>query len=162
MKRRGALMTDFVFPSSDAFVARDGADCTYWFMPKFKARVMGQMLTTTAFGCLGAGTGFALAAKLANRDKQVFLYYGDGTFGLNGMEFDTFVRHNLPILSVISNDSAWGMVKHMHRMWYGEDRLTGTLLQSGRRLHRRTALPGRAVLRADLPERAASVRATPL
>lgn len=121
------------FLDPDALVARDGADCTYWFMPKFTARRMGQMLTTTAFGCLGAGTGFALAAKLANRDKQVFLYYGDGTFGLNGMEFDTFVRHNLPILSVISNDSAWGMVKHMHRMWYGEDRVQGTLLQIGKR-----------------------------
>jgi len=43
------------------------------------------------------------------------------------------VRHNLPIVSVISNDSAWGMVKHMHRMWYGEDRLTGTLLKTGQR-----------------------------
>ena len=121
------------FLDKDALVARDGADCTYWFMPKVKARAMGRMLTSTAFGCLGAGTGFALAAKLANRDKQVFLYYGDGTFGLNGMEFDTFARHNLPILSVISNDSAWGMVKHMHRMWYGEDRLAGTTLQPGRR-----------------------------
>lgn len=121
------------FLDKDAVVARDGADCTYWFMPLIKAQSMGQLLTTTAFGCLGSGTGFALAAKLANRDKQVFIYYGDGTFGLNGMEFDTFVRHNLPIVSVISNDSAWGMVKHMHRMWYGEDRLTGTLLKPGQR-----------------------------
>lgn len=121
------------FLDKDAVVARDGADCTYWFMPLIKAQFMGQLLTTTAFGCLGAGTGLALAAKLANRDKQVLLYYGDGTFGLNGMEFDTFVRHNLPIVSVISNDSAWGMVKHMHRMKYGEDRLTGTLLKPGQR-----------------------------
>jgi len=121
------------FLDKDAVMVRDGADCTYWFMPIVKAQAMGQVLTTTAFGCLGAGTGFALAAKLANRDKQVLLYYGDGTFGLNGMEFDTFVRHNLPIVSVISNDSAWGMVKHMHRMWYGENRLTGTLLKPGQR-----------------------------
>jgi len=121
------------FLDRDAVVVRDGADCTYWFMPLVRAQAMGQVLSTGALGCLGAGTGFALAAKLANRDKQVLLYYGDGTFGFNGMEFDTFVRHNLPVVSVISNDSAWGMVKHWHRMKYGDGRLTGTLLKPGQR-----------------------------
>ncbi|MCK4963497.1 MAG: acetolactate synthase, partial [Dehalococcoidia bacterium] len=121
------------FLDRDAVVVRDGADCTYWFMPLVKAQAMGQVLSTGALGCLGAGIGFALAAKLANRDKQVLVYFGDGTFGLNGMEFDTFVRHNLPVVSVISNDSAWGMVKHWHRMKYGDDRLTGTLLKPGQR-----------------------------
>jgi acetolactate synthase-1/2/3 large subunit len=130
----GRLAKEVVeFLDRDAIMIRDGADCTYWFTSILKARYMGQVIGTGAFGCLGAGTGFALAAKVARKERQVFLYYGDGTFGFNGMEFDTFVRHNLPILSVISNDSAWGMVKHMHRMWYGEDRIGGTVLKPGQR-----------------------------
>lgn len=122
------------FLDRDAVVVTDGGDAALgWFSPRFKAQAMGQMLGSGALGCLGVGTGFALAAKLAKRDKQVLIYFGDGSFGLNGMEFDTFVRHDLPVVSVISNDSAWGMVKHGQRMTYGEDRLTGTLLRPRQR-----------------------------
>ena len=121
------------FLNKDAVVITDGGDAAAWFTPLVEAQTMGQMLTTGALGCLGTGTGFALAAKLANRDKQVLIYFGDGSFGFNGMEFDTFVRHELPVVAVISNDSAWGMVKHWHRKTYGEERLTGTLLKPRQR-----------------------------
>jgi acetolactate synthase-1/2/3 large subunit len=94
---------------------------------------MGQMMSSGSLGCLGAGTGFALAARLAHKDKQVLIYFGDGTFGLHGMEFDTFVRHNLPIVGVISNDSSWGMVRHFQAMDYGPDRCKGMLLKPGQR-----------------------------
>lgn len=59
------------------------------------------------FGCLGIGTGFAIAAKLAKPDKQVLILSGDGSFGFNGMEFDTAVRHNIPIVAVIGNNQGW-------------------------------------------------------
>lgn len=122
------------FLDRDAVVVIDGGDAaTGWFAPRFTAQSMGQVLMTGALGCLGVGTGFALAAKLAKRDKQVLIYFGDGSFGLNGMEFDTFVRHDLPVVSVISNDSAWGMVKHGQRMLYGDDRLHGTVLKPRQR-----------------------------
>ena len=67
----------------------------------------GSLLATgLAFGCLGVGLPFALAAKLANPDRTVILLSGDGTFGLNGMEFDTAVRHGIPVVCVIGNDQA--------------------------------------------------------
>ena len=122
------------FLDRDAVVVIDGGDASFgWFAPLFKAQAMGQVLATGALGCLGVGTGFAMAAKLVSRDKQVLIFFGDGSFGLNGMEFDTFVRHDLPVVSVISNDSAWGMVKHGQRMMYGEDRLHGTVLKPRQR-----------------------------
>lgn len=122
------------FLDRDAIVVIDGGDAAAgWFAPLFQARSMGQVLMTGALGCLGVGTGFAMAAKLAKRDKQVLIYFGDGSFGLNGMEFDTFVRHDLPVVAVISNDSAWGMVKHGQRMMYGEKRLHGTVLKPRQR-----------------------------
>jgi len=121
------------FLQDDAMIVMDGGDCSGWFATAFQANFMGQMLATGPFGCLGVGTGFAMAAKLAHPHKQVLGFFGDGSFGLNGMEFDTFVRHNLPIVVVISNDGAWGMVKHWQRMTGGEDRCTGMVLKSRQR-----------------------------
>jgi acetolactate synthase-1/2/3 large subunit len=122
------------FMDRDAMIVVDGGDAASgWFSPIVKAQFAGQVLATGPLGCLGVGTGFALAAKLARPDKQVLLYSGDGSFGLNGMEFDTLVRFNLPVVAVISNDSAWGMVKHGQRMLYGDERLTGTLLKPRQR-----------------------------
>ena len=65
----------------------------------------GHMLTIVPSGMLGIGTGYAIAAQLARPGKQVLLLSGDGSFGLNAMEFDTLSRHKLPIVSIISNDS---------------------------------------------------------
>lgn len=122
------------FLDRDAMIVVDGGDAASgWFSPIVNAQFAGQVLGTGALGCLGVGTGFALAAKLAKPDKQVLLYSGDGSFGLNGMEFDTFVRFNLQVVAVISNDSAWGMVKHGQRMLYGDERLSGTLLKPRQR-----------------------------
>jgi len=122
------------FLNKDAIVVIDGGDNSAgWFVPLLKTRFMGQLMASGSLGCLGAGTGLALAAKLAHRDKQVLIYSGDGSFGLHGMEFDTFVRHKLPIVAVISNDSAWGIVRHWQRMDYGEDRCVGTGLKPRQR-----------------------------
>ena len=48
---------------------------------------------------------------------------GDGSFGFNAMEFDTMVRHNIPVVCVINNDCAWGMIKHSQELSIGKDRL---------------------------------------
>ncbi|MGZ3583759.1 MAG: thiamine pyrophosphate-dependent enzyme, partial [Ktedonobacterales bacterium] len=65
------------------------------------------------------GTGFAIATKLARPDKQVAILFGDGAFGLNGMEFETMVRHNLPIVGVIGNDGQWAQIKHPQKAMLG-------------------------------------------
>jgi acetolactate synthase-1/2/3 large subunit len=70
-------------------------------------------------GTLGAGPGFAIATKLARPDKQVALLYGDGAFGLHGMEFETMVRHNLPVVAVIGNDGQWAQIKHPQQAMLG-------------------------------------------
>ena len=63
-----------------------------------------------AFGTLGVGAGFALGAKLVRPDAQVWLLYGDGAAGFSLMEFDTFVRHNIPVLAVVGNDAGWTQI----------------------------------------------------
>ncbi|MGE3599785.1 MAG: thiamine pyrophosphate-dependent enzyme, partial [Dehalococcoidia bacterium] len=100
------------FIDRDATVIGDGGDIV-----TFGARVIeifkpGHWLDPGAFGCLGVGTGYAIAAKLARPQEQVLILNGDGSFGLNGFEFETMVRHKLPVVSVVGNDGAWGQNKH--------------------------------------------------
>jgi thiamine pyrophosphate-dependent acetolactate synthase large subunit-like protein len=59
---------------------------------------------------LGVGAGFALGAKLVFPEKDVYIIYGDGSAGYSLMEYDTFVRHNLPVISVIGNDACWSQI----------------------------------------------------
>ena len=56
---------------------------------------------------MGVGLPFGIGAKLAKPDKQVIVVHGDGSFGLNALELDTAVRHNIPILVVISLNGGW-------------------------------------------------------
>jgi thiamine pyrophosphate-dependent acetolactate synthase large subunit-like protein len=62
------------------------------------------------FGTLGMGAGFALGAKLVCPDHDVWIIYGDGSAGYSLMEYDTFVRHQLPVISVIGNDACWSQI----------------------------------------------------
>ena len=71
------------------------------------------------YGCLGAGPGAALAAKLAHPDRQVCLLLGDGAFGFAGMEFDTLVRHGIPVVGVMGNNGIWALEKHPMEFLYG-------------------------------------------
>ena len=72
---------------------------------------------------------FALAAQLSYPEQRVMIIYGDGSFGLNGFEFDTAVRFGLPIVGVVGNDGAWGQMMRPQAMIYGSDRLVATQLE---------------------------------
>lgn len=107
------------FIDRDATVIGDGGDIV-----TFGARVIeifkpGHWLDPGAFGCLGVGTGYAIAARLARPQEQVLILNGDGAFGLNGFEFETMVRHKLPVVSVVGNDGAWGQNKHPQQERFG-------------------------------------------
>jgi len=63
-----------------------------------------------AFGTLGVGAGFALGAKLCYPEAEVWILYGDGSVGYSLTEFDTFVRHNIPVMAVVGNDAGWSQI----------------------------------------------------
>ena len=93
----------------------DGGDALAWALAYFQAEAPGRFLsTTTALGTLGVGLPFALAARAARPEEPVFVFTGDGSFGLAAMELDTAVRHSLPIVVVVSNNAGWGDVRHEH------------------------------------------------
>jgi acetolactate synthase I/II/III large subunit len=81
-----------------------------------------------AFGCLGVGVPFAVAAALAFPDRQVISVNGDGAFGINAMEIDTAVRHGAKAVFIVSNNAAWNIERLDQEMNYG-GRVVGTTLR---------------------------------
>jgi acetolactate synthase-1/2/3 large subunit len=81
-----------------------------------------------AFGCLGVGVPFAIAAALAMPDRQVISVNGDGAFGINAMEIDTAVRHGAKVVFIVSNNAAWNIERLDQEMNYG-GRVVGTTLR---------------------------------
>jgi acetolactate synthase-1/2/3 large subunit len=76
---------------------------------------------------LGAGIPYGMAAKLAYPDKKVLVFMGDGSFGFYAMEYDTCIRHNIPMTVVMGNDSTWGIDKTFQMAYY--NRAVGTDLR---------------------------------
>src|SRR5712691_4944316 len=96
------------FLDEDAIVVGDGGDIVGISSSILTPRYPGHWLDPGPFGCLGVGPSFAIAAKLAKPDKQVLIVYGDGSFGLNAMEYESAIRQNIPFVGIIGNDGAWG------------------------------------------------------
>ncbi len=103
----------------DAIVVIDAGDFGSYAGRVIDSYVPGAWLDSGPFGCLGSGPGYALAAKLARPDRQVVLLQGDGAFGFSGMEWDTLVRHDVQVVSVIGNNGIWALEKHPMEMLYG-------------------------------------------
>jgi len=113
------------FLDDDAIVVADGGDTQVWTMLGIGVSRPAYQLSSGPFGCLGVGIPFALAAKLRYPERQVLTTMGDGSAGLNIMEFNTALRFDLPIVMVISNDCSWGMIRHSQNAAYGPGRLVG-------------------------------------
>ncbi|KAA3660197.1 MAG: thiamine pyrophosphate-binding protein [Chloroflexi bacterium] len=88
----------------------DGGDFVATASYVARPRAPLSWLDPGAFGTLGAGGGFALAAKLCRPEAEVWLLYGDGSTGYSLAEFDTFARHNVAVIAVIGNDASWAQI----------------------------------------------------
>lgn len=88
----------------------DGGDFVATAAYTLKPRSPLSWLDPGVFGTLGVGAGFALGAKLVFPEKDVWIIYGDGSAGYSLMEYDTFVRHNIPVISLIGNDACWSQI----------------------------------------------------
>jgi acetolactate synthase-1/2/3 large subunit len=107
------------FIDENTTVVGDGGDIVSYGGRVINVFRPGYWLDAGPMGTLGAGTGFAMAAQLARPGEKVLILHGDGAFGLNGMEFESMVRQNLPVVSIIGNDGAWGQIKHPQKMIVG-------------------------------------------
>jgi acetolactate synthase-1/2/3 large subunit len=103
----------------NAVVIGDGGDFVSFAGRMIETYEPGCWMDPGPYGCLGHGAGAALAAKVAHPDRQVCLLLGDGAFGFAGMEFDTFVRHGVPVVGVMGNNGIWALEKHPMEFLYG-------------------------------------------
>ncbi|HEX9811854.1 MAG TPA: thiamine pyrophosphate-binding protein, partial [Burkholderiales bacterium] len=90
----------------DSVIVGDGGDFVATASYIVKPRGPLTWLDPGAFGTLGSGAGFALGAKLCRPNAEVWVLYGDGSVGYSLSEFDTFVRHRLPVIAVVGNDAS--------------------------------------------------------
>jgi acetolactate synthase I/II/III large subunit len=115
----------------DAIVIGDGGDIVAHTAGEVRVDRPGHWMDPGPFGCLGVGAPFAMAAKHVHPDRQVLVVYGDGSFGFNGMEFESAVRQELPFVGIVGNDGAWGEMKAFHERVYGADGMLAQDLSQG-------------------------------
>jgi len=106
----------------------------------------GSWLDPGPLGCLGVGAPFAIAAKLVSPRHTPWVIQGDGSFGFNGMDFETALRFKLPMVCVVGNDAAWGQIRIPQVAMFGEEKSPGTLLAPTRYDRLVEALGGRGEL----------------
>lgn len=103
----------------DTILVFDGGDYAQWGRSYLRARKPGHWIRLGPLAQLGCGLPFALGAKLALPEARVLLFTGDGAFGFYTMEYDTAIRHDLPINALLGNDAAWGIDKNFQLAYYG-------------------------------------------
>jgi acetolactate synthase I/II/III large subunit len=105
----------------DAIVIGDGGDFVSYAGKYVDTYQPGGFLDPGPYGCLGTGSGYALAAALAHPDRQVVVMWGDGALGFSLGDLDTLVRFGANVVGVVGNNGIWGLEKHPMRLIYGYD-----------------------------------------
>ena len=119
--QQSEVKTDFVNPiklcttinnllDDDSILIADGGDFVGTAAYTVRPRGPLSWLDPGPFGTLGVGGGFALGAKSAYKNKEVWIIYGDGACAFSLAEFDTFVRHKLPVIAIVGNDASWQQI----------------------------------------------------
>ena len=109
------------FINERSIVVADGGDFVATASYVLRPRGPLTWLDPGVFGTLGVGAGFALGSKLVHPEAEVWLVYGDGAAGFSLQEFDTFVRHDLPLIAVVGNDACWSQIARDQVALLGDD-----------------------------------------
>ncbi|MFB6263287.1 MAG: thiamine pyrophosphate-dependent enzyme [Bradymonadaceae bacterium] len=120
------------FIDSDTIVIGDGGDFVATAAYTLEVEGLGNWMDPGPLGTLGVGPGYAMAAKLTHPDSDVVIMYGDGSFGFNGMEFDSMVRQGIDVVGIMGNDACWRQIKRGQVDMYGEERAVATDLAETR------------------------------
>src|ERR1700687_4529286 len=110
------------FLADNTIYIGDGGDVVTISAQAVRPRGPGQWMDPGALGSLGVGTGFAIAAGLANPSKEVLCYYGDGSFGMTAVDMETANRFGVPYIAVIGNNSAMNQIRYGQLAKYGDQR----------------------------------------
>jgi acetolactate synthase-1/2/3 large subunit len=137
---------DAELPDKSAIVA-DGGDFVGTASYIVKPRGPLCWLDPGVFGTLGCGAGFALGASLCRPDHEIWIVFGDGSVGYALAEFDTFVRHGIPVIAVVGNDASWAQIAREQVKMLDDD--VGTVLARSSYHEVAAALGGQGILLKD-------------
>ncbi len=102
---------------ADTRIATDVGQHQMWVAQEYPFQKPRTLLTSGGLGTMGFGLGAAIGGCLASEHKTV-LCTGDGSFAMNAMELATAVREKLPLVIVIFNNGALGMVRQWQDVFY--------------------------------------------
>ncbi len=120
------------FVDEKTIVIGDGGDFVATTAYMLDVEGQGNWMDPGPLGTLGVGPGYAMAAKLARPDHKVLLVLGDGSFGLNAMEFEAMARQGINVVGVVGNDARWMQIFRGQVAMYGEERTVATKLNHTR------------------------------
>jgi acetolactate synthase-1/2/3 large subunit len=100
----------------DAIIIGDGAEAYHWMNEVIRQRREGSYITHGFLGAVGFGLGLAIGAQAAHPGRPVLCLAGDGAIGFTIAEFDTLVRHRLPIVVVVMNNRSWAASQHFQEI----------------------------------------------
>ncbi|HBR29094.1 MAG TPA: biosynthetic-type acetolactate synthase large subunit [Firmicutes bacterium] len=104
----------------DAIIATEVGQHQIWTAQHYKFTKPRSLITSGGLGTMGFGLGAAIGAAIACPQKRVFNIAGDGSFRMNLNELATAVEYELPIIVVIMNNHALGMVRQWQNMFYDQ------------------------------------------
>jgi thiamine pyrophosphate-dependent acetolactate synthase large subunit-like protein len=128
----------------DSVIVADGGDFVGTASYIVRPRKPLSWLDPGVFGTLGCGAGFALGASLCRPGAEIWMLFGDGSVGYSLAEFDTFARHNIPVIAVVGNDAGWTQIAREQVKILKDD--VGTVLERSNYHDVAAALGGRGVL----------------
>jgi len=107
------------FPKDTRFVS-DAGNSWAWTTHYLHPQQGGHYHIGLGFGAMAWGIGAAIGLALGAPGKVVVCITGDGSYLMSGQEITVAVQHKLPVVYVVLNDSALGMVKHGQQLGGGE------------------------------------------
>jgi acetolactate synthase-1/2/3 large subunit len=113
--------------NDDSIIVADGGDFVATSSYTLRPRGPLSWMDPGVFGTLGVGAGFSLGAGLVRPDSEIWAIYGDGAFGFSLIEFDSFVRHGIPVIAVVGNDGCWAQIAREQVKMLKDD--VGTVLE---------------------------------
>ncbi len=113
---------------NDTIIIGDGAEAYHWLNEVIRQNQPGSYITHGFLGAVGMGLGLSIGAQVAHPKRPVLALVGDGAVGFTITEFDTMVRHKLPIVAVVMNNHSWAASQHFQEIVSG-NRLSGTELR---------------------------------
>lgn len=114
--------------NGEALIVTEVGQNQLWAAQWYKYKYPRQYISSGGLGTMGYGFGAAIGAKVGCPERTVINFAGDGSFRMNLQEIATALRHNIPVIIAILNNSVLGMVRQWQDLFY-DKRFSHTTLE---------------------------------